>query len=163
MQKYNFTKQELEIKYKELKTIKAVSLFYNIPQSSMQFQFKKFNIVPKKTSIYTFPKWLIKHELVHRFMRGYFDGDGSVYIDKENQLGFNVVGNNGFLHDYKSILEKNCSVNVNKIYKDRSVYKIKYCGNNTVKSIYNFLYSDANIFLDRKKDVFYGGFCEKVC
>lgn len=74
----------------------------------------KFNIVPRKTHIYTFPEWLKKHQLVHHFMRGYFDGDGSLFFSKQknksDQLFFSLRGTSQFLTDYRSILENNCNL-----------------------------------------------------
>jgi hypothetical protein len=72
----------------------------------------KFNIVPKKSLIYTFPKWLEKHPLKHHFMRGYFDGDGSFFINSElsnNRLCSSIRGTEKFLKTYKKILQKDCS------------------------------------------------------
>lgn len=65
---------------------------------------KRFNIVPRKTHIYTFPKWIINHPLVNHFMRGYFDGDGSFYVDnsvKTPQVFFNLRGTSKFLTVYR--------------------------------------------------------------
>ena len=42
----------------------------------------RFNVVLRKSLIYTFPEWLIEHKLVNHYMRGYFDGDGSFYFSQ---------------------------------------------------------------------------------
>tara|TARA_R110000868_G_scaffold46524_5_gene153637 strand:+ start:21154 stop:21981 length:828 start_codon:yes stop_codon:yes gene_type:complete len=119
----------------------------------------KFNITPNKTYTYNMPDWLINHELVNHFIRGYFDGDGSIGKYKKppskilhSQL--NMLGTELFIKQYKTIIEQNCNVNDNKIIKINNIYSLSYSGNNVVKRIYEFLYKDATIYLDRKKDKF---------
>lgn len=93
-------------------------------------------------------------------MRGYFDGDGCIY--KRSKITgvnvFTVVGNKNFINEYKNILFK-------KINKKNDV-KLRYCptnpdiaslflgGNKQIEKIYNFLYNNANIYLERKKNKF---------
>lgn len=115
---------------------------------------QKFNIVPRKTHIYTFPNWLIAHPLVHHFMRGYFDGDGSIEIDKSGNQRFCVRGTIDFLTEYKKILIKNCNVNDNSVNNSSGIGRVRYNGNGVCKILYNYLYKDATIFLNRKKEVF---------
>jgi hypothetical protein len=116
----------------------------------------KFNIVPRKTKIYTFPKWLIDHPLVHHFMRGYNDGDGCIRIKesyRSGKLDFQLVGQPQFLEIYKQILEKQCDIaNPDKIIqiKKNGLGSLQYCGNRIVIKIAEFLYNDATIFLPRK-------------
>lgn len=44
---------------------------------------KTYNIVPRKSLIYRFPKNLYNHKWVNHFMRGYFDGDGGFTVAKQ--------------------------------------------------------------------------------
>ena len=120
---------------------------------------KKFNIVPRKTKIYTFPEWLIDHPLVHHFMRGYFDGDGSVYIKKiinqPDQLGIEIGGNSLFISLYGNIIDRQCNFMHHSInIRDNDNARVCYGGTNNILKIKSFLYKDATIFLDRKKDLF---------
>lgn len=120
----------------------------------------KFNIVPNKTFIYNIPEWLSNHKLINHFMRGYFDGDGSIsncglgINRKVIQKSFNILGTESFISQYKELLKLNCNVNDNKIIKINNIYSLSYSGNNVIKRIYEFLYKDATIYLDRKKDKF---------
>lgn len=127
---------------------------------------QRFNIVPNKTLIYTFPQWLIGHPLVNHFMRGYFDGDGSIYHCRAGkgqtvkQKSFSIIGNEQFIQDYRNILVKNCDINKTKINArlnintNNTIYAAIYSGNNNIQKIYDFLYKDATIYLDRKRDIF---------
>ena len=116
----------------------------------------KFNIIPNKTKIYEMPEWLLSHQFLNHFMRGYFDGDGTITYcglgkgRKILQLNFSILGTEKFIQQYREILSKNCNTNCVKIINHHSIYKIGYSGNNIVKNIYDFLYKDQTICLQRK-------------
>jgi transposase len=119
---------------------------------------KKFNIVPMKSLIYTFPEWLIDHELINHFMRGYFDGDGSWYIGsskKTDQIFFSLRGTVEFLGIYRSVLESKCNLEerLKDIRINSGIGVLEYGGNGIVKKICKFLYKDANVSLSRKYDI----------
>lgn len=118
---------------------------------------ERFNIIPNKTKIYTFPEWLINHPLVHHFMRGYFDGDGCIShcgFSKGSiirQKSFNILGTYEFIKLYNEILSTNTLTNMAKIrLHNNSIYAIHYSGNKLIQKIFDFLYKDATIYLDRK-------------
>lgn len=126
---------------------------------------KKFNIVPRKSLIYDMPKWLIEHPLINHFIRGYIDGDGCYYIRKKDNLKdqyyFSVLGTNNFIKQTQNIFKnnlKNTSKNTkfNKIPYPRhngSVFNLSFSGNKILKSIVEFLYKDAETYLDRKYNI----------
>ncbi len=115
-----------------------------------------YNIVPRKSLIYTFPERLIANPLVHHYMRGYNDGDGSWFLqkhkDKNDQLYFSLRGTPEFLTVYRSILERECDLkHRDKLIKISSgIGYLTYGGNCITKKIAKFLYKDATIYLDRK-------------
>jgi hypothetical protein len=116
---------------------------------------KRFNVVPNKTKIYTFPGWLINHPLVNHFMRGYVDGDGSWFEDiKRGRICFELRGNKDFLQDYKSILETALDIKSRvTVTTPDSTSKIKYYGKHLVPQLVDFLYKDATVYLQRKYDI----------
>ena len=109
-----------------------------------------------KTFKIKFPtKEQVPDNLIHHFMRGYFDGDGCIY-SRKNKNGvntFSVVGNFDFISGYKkklfSLINKNNDVKLQKHFK---MYILYLGGNKQLKKIYNFLYEDAKTFLSRKYD-----------
>lgn len=117
----------------------------------------RFNIVPRKSLTLTFPEWLIEHELVNHFMRGYFDGDGCIYRMKNNYPYFMVYGTEKFLIEYKKILVENCKLNDNKIHKLPSIYSLNYGGYENVEKVRNFIYNNVteDMVLDRKYKKFF--------
>jgi hypothetical protein len=122
---------------------------------------ERFNIVPRKTLIYTFPEWLINHPMVNHFMRGYFDGDGSVWfylpkLNKTQVLAFEMLGTENFVNTYADILKEKCDVNTN-IRKKENIWKGRFSGNQAAQRVREFLYKDAtdDILLERKRDRFF--------
>lgn len=120
----------------------------------------KFNIIPNKTKTYIMPEWIINHNFISHFMRGYFDGDGTITYcglnegRKIKQLHFSILGTKKFIEQYNDLLSKKCKINIAKVTQHYSVSKISYSGNNIVKNIYDFLYKNHNICLNRKKITF---------
>lgn len=102
----------------------------------------------------------IPDELMSHFLRGYFDGDGFI-SDYEPKPGsrprFSVIGNKEFIEGFQQTLIKNTGLNLNKLMLKRSTSNLRileYGGTNVVKTIREYLYRDATIFLERKKERF---------
>jgi hypothetical protein len=136
------------------KDTRNVSL--RISSNKIANDLEKFNIFPRKTKTYTFPKWLVEHPLVHHFMRGYNDGDGSFYLNrqrKNHRVALIIRGTVGFLTVYRDILEQHCGLNkINNIHVSNNCGRLDYCGNDKIAKIASFLYKDASLFLNRKKE-----------
>lgn len=134
------------------------SYLYGFSMSSKQIfnDLKRFNVVQNKTNTYTFPQWLKNHPLVNHFMRGYMDGDGSLYfIEAESgndSLNFSIIGNQSFIQDYLDELVIGSNIHKANIKKCKNAnkYTITYGGNGVTKKICEFLYKDATIYLPRK-------------
>jgi len=121
----------------------------------------RFNVVPRKSLIYTFPKWLTNHPLVNHFMRGYNDGDGSFFTTGKGrqQLIFSLRGTESFLITYRDVLIKNCKYNLNTNAPKLSngIFVLKYGGSRVSAAIRDFLYKNSTptIRLNRKYDLSY--------
>lgn len=89
------------------------------------------------------PKNLIRH-----FIRGYFDGDGSLsyYVKNKRCYEISFVGTKDFLTGLMRHLNKELKLST----KDSITYQLKLGGNNQVKDILDYLYKDSTIYLDRK-------------
>lgn len=132
-----------------------------VTSKQMCSDLERFNIVPRKSLIYTFPEWMKKHPLKHHFIRGYNDGDGSFYIPKlaegkvTKQVYFSLRGTTMFLKDVRAILEKECSLEERdkKIRISSGHGVLEYGGNGIVGKIVDYLYKDATIYLPRKRDI----------
>lgn len=96
-----------------------------------------------------------KH-LIHHFMRGYYDGDGSITINLEKKCYLiSVLGTSEFLDEYeKNILRAIGRDKPNKRFHNGQALGIQYGGRLQVEKICDFLYRDATIYLDRKYNKF---------
>lgn len=107
--------------------------------------------IPRKNKTFDlkFPQTL-PVDLYNHFVRGLFDGDGSVYSD-EGRLAFQLLGTNTLLLEVKEILPVDMST-INII--DRSKYGANVCAlstsHNKSVNIFEWLYKDSTIHLDRK-------------
>jgi hypothetical protein len=104
--------------------------------------------VPRKSLVLQFPR-LPKH-LVRHFIRGYFDGDGSVSVTKRNQLKVTFLGTYKFLRRLSQILQIK-----NKLRKIGSIHRFEVHGNKKAGRVLAWMYEDATVWLERKREVYY--------
>lgn len=116
---------------------------------------EKYGIVPNKTHILKdLPQ--IPHELMRHFIRGYFDGDGSVYVDsKTNSLRTAFYGTHDFVANIQSFLQTELGFRDKKVHdqKEANVSFINYAKKES-EILYHYMYSEATICLERKLKVF---------
>lgn len=111
----------------------------------------------KKTTSCSFPN--ISEDFYLPFIRGFFDGDGSLikYIanDGYERYSCNMCGTKSFLLFIKNYLEQkyNCKFN-SKLTKrfdtENCCYSLNMSGKKNCIHFLNLLYKDSNINLDRK-------------
>lgn len=131
-----------------------------ITSEQMCDNLKRFNIVPRKSLIYTFPEWMKIHPLKHHFIRGYNDGDGSFYTSlppgkMTEQVYFSMRGTPTFLKVVRDILEAECGLEErHKCIRISSGHGVlEYGGNGVISKIFDYLYKNATIYLPRKRDI----------
>lgn len=126
----------------------------HITSDRLFYDLCKHGCVPCKSNIIQFP--IIEKSLIHHFIRGYFDGDGTVSIHKYLSGKDNTTLRSGFCSGSRLFLEKLVQhiPTKNKVIRRCSrVYIVSY----SVKDSYilhNYMYSDATVFLERKKKKF---------
>lgn len=107
----------------------------------------------------------IPEELYSHYMRGYFDGDGCIRSDLKSM---GIVSSENFCKKYKEILEQKIpDLEFDKKYKyiskkQGALFSFVVSDKKKMTGILNFLYKDANIYLDRKHEL-YLKFVEKYC
>lgn len=120
----------------------------------------KYNIVPNKTKILQPPINLNKKYYID-YIRGYFDGDGTINLNKgknSNSLRWGICGaSKDILEWIVKFLYEEYDIPPVNIHKDTSCkndfYSIIY-STNSAKKIYKILYTENSLFLKRKKDKF---------
>lgn len=135
-----------------------------LPSKKMCEDLTKLGCTPNKSLTLQFPTKVPK-ELIHHFIRGFFDGDGSITYGKSGtHCSFTSV--ESFLIPLSQILFQNnihCS-DFKKRYKDKEISAgtIFVGKKESQKNLYTFLYNDCNDFcLKRKKEKFDRVFIQK--
>jgi hypothetical protein len=107
-----------------------------------------YGMTPRKSRTLTFPSWLNK-DLYRHFIRGYVDGDGSIYWnDKTNNGSVSMIGTEQFLLKVLDILRDN-GINV-KISNNHSIKELKTTSKEDMVKLITFLYYNVNLKLNRK-------------
>lgn len=99
----------------------------------------------------------IPNHLIHHFVRGYFDGDGS--INSGERKYFAIVGTVDFLDGLQELLVKELKFSKTKLIvrhpeRNNNIAALTKCGRNQCIVFRDWLYKDAHIYLERKKKVF---------
>ena len=118
-------------------------------------------IVPNKTHILQFPSEdIVPKDLLNHYVRGYFDGDGCV--TGSIQPNVNFTGNKDFLLPLQSVLIQEANVRLTKPSTRRpespNIITIMWSGRGNARKLYDYMYKDATIFLNRKHEKFLGYF-----
>lgn len=97
----------------------------------------------------------VPHEYEHHFIRGLFDGDGSIryykypYMNKP-QFHFGFTG----LENVCSYVKDKLGINRKLVHEGNVTYTLVTRDKNKIIDIFNYLYKDATIYLSRKHKVF---------
>ena len=117
----------------------------------------RLKCIPNKTYDIKFPTFdIVPHEYMRDFIRGYFDGDGCIYIN-EKRIQINFTGMFDMLKGISDFLiSENILRELPKIYKDKrsNAQQMYIYGKDSIKEILDYLYKDCNIYLDRKYEKF---------
>jgi hypothetical protein len=118
----------------------------------------KLGVIKNKTYLSKeLPTYNKKYETA--FIRGFFDGDGSIYSN--NNRGYSEYticfsGNINILNQIKIILN-NYEISSSKIrhrYNNDNSCMLEIRGNKNIEKIYNLFYNNAEFYLKRKKERF---------
>ena len=137
---------------------------FHFARENMVNDLNKLGVIPKKSLKVTFPD--VPQEYISEFIRGIFDGDGSVYFDKRSK---NYPLRTSFHSGSKAFIEK-LEDNLIRLgmpkrrrisqqkTKNGIYYGIRYGHENSSK-LFNILYKNAGnrLFLERKYNRFLEG------
>lgn len=116
-----------------------------------------YNIVPSKTFTFKFPENLKKEYWID-FIRGYFDGDGSVSTSGAHAIKWQVcAATSDVLEHIVDYFYTEYQIPKVKVREEKrpvhNLFTICYSTNAT-KKIYEILYTENSMFLPRKKEKF---------
>lgn len=130
-----------------------------INSKKMTEQLTKLGCVPAKSLILEFPNWLTDIKLQQHFIRGYFDGDGSLYTNQPSKTGhidwdWQITSTNKFCSIIKEIIESKLNIYFStKLVNPKTnqiTTTISVGGNLQVKKLLDWMYQEATIYLPRK-------------
>ena len=114
---------------------------------------------PQKSLTLQFPpKEQVPDELVHHFVRGFFDGDGCACIS-HGYLFYSLVSSHDFCYKVKEIISSAIGEEIGNVTPHHtsekvSVYRIG--GKRAPLKVFEWMYKDASIYLRRKYDKYMG-------
>lgn len=135
---------------------------WSVGNKNLWSQLNNKGVVPQKSLILTFPtENQVPKEFQKAFIRGYFDGDGSISTKETSKsvLSIQLIGTKEFLEKLLEIL--NIDANIHLV---NSVSKKTYAISLAIQKGTDFLnqiYSNANIYLDRKY-ILYKNYCRSI-
>lgn len=147
------------------KVIRNGKTFYKLILTSKKMveDLEDKGCIERKSLVLRFPR--ISKELLPDFIRGYFDGDGSIFSStqrvKRNNATFSytrpvihICGTKEFLESLLSVLELPITCLKKEKRRVTNCWYIRFDSYPRVEKFYNFLYTNKVIYLTRKKDKF---------
>jgi len=120
----------------------------------------EMNGIPKGAkSLILKPPSISFRSLRRHWIRGYFDGDGSIGLNtKKSNFIFGVTGTLLVCRYIKDYFNEICGLELDNIYHrsrhHKDIFRFQVRGNNQVYTILSEMYKDAHVFLERKHDKF---------
>lgn len=110
-------------------------------------------IVPNKTYSDIFP--IVKNKLFFDFLRGYIDGDGCLYINK-NLLYIHITSSNKYiLNNIKSFLNKKYNISPKLYFENERKFRLYWTNKDDVKKTLDLIYKNKKEFcLKRKYEIY---------
>lgn len=135
---------------------------WSVGNKNLWTQLNNKGVVPQKSLILTFPtENQVPKEFQKAFIRGYFDGDGSISTKETSKsvLSVQLIGTQDFLEKVLEILNINANVHlVNS--SSQKTYNISLAIQKGTDFL-NQIYSNATIYLDRKYNL-YKNYCRSM-
>lgn len=112
-------------------------------------------------------KKIVNNPKFDHFLRGFFDGDGSVGKNTKNIV---FTGKESLMKNLEKAIESKYTVKASGlnrvvggyIKENSDVYHLSYGKVNACKKLYKIMYKDAKYFLSRKRDIFINHFDESI-
>lgn len=133
-----------------------------ISNTHMSKSLEKLGCIANKTFQALFPFEAMPETLYHHFIRGVFDGDGSISLSTlksgEHKTMFSIIGNRPFMAEINHIMAQACELGENQLIaykgKDERIATLSWSGCRQCIKIREYLYQDATIYLERKWEKF---------
>jgi hypothetical protein len=138
-------------------------VYLHVYNKQLSSRLIELGCVPNKTFVLKFPEWL-EENLVSHFVRGYFDGDGSIGIydykipsrkggytgSIYRKASFCVLSTKELLLSFKKLFAVRCHLGKRHKDRDNNNFTLTIGGNRKIEKVLNWIYKDATIYLSRK-------------
>lgn len=112
----------------------------------------QYGVVPRKS-------YLLQHlqhfeePIMQHYLRGLFDGDGVVSKGKQRYLRIGFCSHNkSVVEDYFNYLVSYLGLNKTSLFNTGHCWQCSWAAKNNVERFYSYIYNNANIYLQRKKE-----------
>ena len=123
----------------------------HIYSKKMSLDLEKHGVIQNKSLKLKFPLSLDENLYSH-FIRGYFDGDGSIY-KSDCKIGWSIVSTKDFCESVKEIIESKFGIQMSIEYNchNNGITSVLRSQNKkNIKQILDWIYDDADLFIERK-------------
>jgi len=115
-------------------------------------------LIPKKSMVIQYPKWIAGNEFERHFVRGYVDGNGSLYTYLANgkpKFCVNFCGSLDVVDSIGDFISRNLGLNLT-VYKHTSTTELYFMTTAYKKAfvICELLYENCTLYLDRKMSLY---------
>lgn len=138
--------------YREKNNKRSVQV--NINSSEIVESLSKYGVIPNKTYLMANLYRELGENFERHYLRGLFDGDGSIYFSDGIPHCSFVEGIESVVIDFRDMINKNSNLkNTVKIQENNGVYRAVWNGRKSFCML-RYLYEGSSIFLPRKKHLF---------
>ncbi|PIP21466.1 MAG: hypothetical protein COX39_02970 [Candidatus Nealsonbacteria bacterium CG23_combo_of_CG06-09_8_20_14_all_40_13] len=132
-----------------------------ITSAKLVRRIEEIGIKTNKSTKENFPEILKRdndEQIIKSFILGVFEGDGSILWDKKKRsLLFQIVGSKGLLSNIQKFLIRYLNLNRTKLtrnIKKSNHFALRYRGNKQALRIFDWLYLNAQYYLNRKHNFY---------
>ena len=126
---------------------------FRVTSQTMVNDLEKYYVIPQKTKLTQLP--VLEEKYMPHLIRGILDGDGWVYRQSSKKVYFGFCGSELLMAQIRDYLHQTLNLYPVKIgLYENKIPQILYGSKHDVKAFYEFIYKDAEIYMNRKKDKF---------
>jgi intein-encoded DNA endonuclease-like protein len=126
--------------------------YMHFTSQKMSDDLSQYGVVRRKTWTTYLP--ILKEELMPHLIRGIFDGNGTITIDKYGYARFAFFGSENLCVGIRDYLESILGFPHHKVSKS-TCYHVWYSGKKDTPTFFNYIYNNCgDYFLDRKREKF---------
>lgn len=114
----------------------------------MAIDLSKYGVIPRKSFVTFLP--MLDDNLMPHLLRGIFDGDGTITIDKHGCGHFAFYGSKKLCTQVSEYLHLKLGLNKNKVSKS-TCYHVWYGGKNLIKTFREYMYQDCGEYYLKRK------------